>query len=58
MKYTRPTFEQMMKAKSLLGKDVTELEYADSIVLTNDKTYFNLISLDGAEILALVTDFV
>ena len=52
------TITQMESAKALLGHDVNELEYADHIIIENGNTYFQLVSLDGSERLALVTEFI
>ena len=43
------TLNQMTKARNLVGTDINELEYIESLFIESSKTFFQVISLDGSE---------
>jgi len=52
------TLNQMTEARNLVGTDINETEYVDHLVMENEKTYFQIISLKGDERLLEITEIV
>ena len=50
------SIETMTAARKLVGSDINDLEYIDHIVIQDNKTYFQIIHLDGHERIVEITE--